>query len=294
MTSTTPTPTTADVPERYRPLVARLDAVRPDCARAVRLAIERDSDRFDLDFLLDFVGRMERKHTAAADRSPVEPEPYTRAHLAGDLRASFRRRYDLLPVLEQYEGGRYAAQVLDIMPRLLARLAEWGYRPGDVRLSTPAPDGHQPPAHYVQATTDLVASAARLAKDVRDYTRAADAHARPLRVTRSVAQFRRARNGAHRLLDGQSYHLPPPPASAWTGDRRSWWVDLDHQDEGERFAIRRGRMLRTRADRASVLGPFGSRQRALDAGRRATATPDDMRVGLFADVPLDQLVTSRQ
>ena len=287
-TAATATGDAPAVPEKYRALVARLDAVRPGCAHTVRLGIDRDGDRYDLAFLQEFVARVERQHTAQADRAPVEPEPYTRAHLAGDLRASFRRSYDLLPVLEQHEGGRYADDVLDLVPRLIARLAAWGYHPGDVRLSTPPVEGEQPPSDYVKAVTNLVASSARLAKDVRDYNRAADAHARPLRVTRSTAQFRDARRGARRLLDGQSYAAPriAPPT---VGDRRSWWAVTQPAEDGQRYRLERGRMLRAYAQADDVLGPFASKRAADQAGRRATATPDDMRIGLFAALPGDQL-----
>jgi hypothetical protein len=285
------------LPERYQPLVRRLDAVRPDMARVVCLAVERDghhsrrsATRNDLSFLQEIVTRHERRSAAPDQRSPIKPQPYTRVHLDGDLRASFKRKgLDLIGALERHESGRYIDQVLDLVPRLLAQLAAWGYHPDDVGLSTPAPDGHQPPAHYVKATTNLISSSARLAKDLRDRERQGDAYARPLRVTRSLAQFREARGGAQRLLDGEPYHLPPPAVSPWVGDRRSWWVDLDGQDDGERFTASRGRMLRTRAEQPSILGPFASKRCALNAGRRATATAADMRVGLFAQLSDDQL-----
>ena len=50
--------------------------------------------------------------------------------------------------------------------------------------------------------------------------RSATRNAKPMRITRSVAQFREARGGARRLLDGETYRRLPPTVSPWTGERR--------------------------------------------------------------------------
>ena len=77
----------ARLPERNRrsrsnqPLVRRLDAVRPDMARVVCLAVERDGQHYDISFLQEIVTRHERRSAAPPQRSPVEPQPYTRVHL---------------------------------------------------------------------------------------------------------------------------------------------------------------------------------------------------------------------
>ena len=132
------------LPERYRALLLRFEAVRPDCARVARLAIargERTGRPYDVAFLATLVKRAERQTPAdPADRRPVEPEPYTEADLRRHVESTFRRSRGLWDALTEAEP-HVVPTVLTLVRQLVGRLAGWGLHGRDVRASTRGPEG---------------------------------------------------------------------------------------------------------------------------------------------------------
>ena len=287
--SPTPDVPIDDLPERYRPLLVRFDAARPDCARVARLAIARDEETgrpYDVEFLAHLVERAERQRPLAPeDRRPVEPEPYTEADLRRHVEGTFRRSAGLWHALIESEPHVVPA-VLDLVARLLGRLASWGLHGRDVRPSTRGPEGEQPPSDVGRAIGKLTTGAARLAKDLADQAAGRDPEATARRLARDLAAFERAKEGAQRLLDGGPLMLPTPPIER-VGDYRSWWAVTGGPGtpRRKRFGIKRGSMPKPFADRDDVLGPFPTKRAAMDSAKRAVATPEDSRIGLFATLP---------
>ena len=275
-----------DLPERYRPLLARFDAVRPDCAHVARLAIargERTGRPYDDAFLAALVERAERQTPAdPADRLPVEPEPYTVADLRRHVEGSFRRSRGLWEALTEAEP-HVVPTALDLVARLVGRLASWGLHGRDVRASTRGPEGEQPPSSYGRAVGQLTTGAARLAKDLADQAAGRDPDGTARRLARDHAAFENAAEGARRLLAGGPLVLPTAPVER-VGDRHSWWAVTGGRGKprAKRFGIKRGSVAKPFADRDDVLGPFATKRAATDAAKRAAATPEDSRIGLFA------------
>ena len=288
--SSTPDVPLADLPERYRPLLTRFDAVRPDCARVARLAIargERVGTPYDLAFLRTLVERAERQTPAdPAQRTPVEPEPYTEADLRRHVEGTFRRSAGLWDALTEAEPHVVPA-VLELVARLVGRLASWGLHGRDVRASTRGPEGEQPPSDYGRAVGGLTTGAARLAKDLADQEAGRDPEGTARRLARDHVAFRRAVEGARRLLAGGPLVLSTAPVER-VGDRHFWWAVTGGpgKPERKRFGIKRGSLPKSFADRDDVLGPFPTERAATDAAKRAVATPEDSRIGLFAATPL--------
>ena len=77
--------------------------------------------------------------------------------------------------------------------------------------------------------------------------------------------------------------LPTSPVER-VGDRLSWWAVAGGPGtpRGKRFGIKRGSLAKPFAERDDVLGPFATQRAATDAAKRAVATPEDSRIGLFA------------
>ena len=278
-----------DIPERYRSLVVRFEAVRPDCARVARLAIargERTGRPYDAAFLATLVERAERQTPAdPADRRPVEPEPYTAADLRRHVEGTFQRSRGLWDALNEAEP-HVVPTVLDLVRQLVGRLAEWGLHGRDVRASTRGPEGEQPPSSHGRAVGQLTTGAARLAKDLADQAAGRDPEGTARRLDRDRVAFGRAVEGAHRLLAGGPLVLPTAPVER-VGDRHSWWAVTDGpgKPKAKRFGIKRGSLAKRYVDRDGVLGPFPTERAATDAAKRAVATPEDSRIGLFADLP---------
>ena len=276
------------VPPHYHALLARLDAVRPDGARVARLGIARDHEAgtpYDLGFLRALVERAERQ----ARTGPVAPEPYTLAHLRDHVEGSFPGTGGLWAALT--DARPYlAADVLDLVGQLTARLASWGLHRRDVRPATPGPGGTDPHDH-VRAVGGLATGAARLAKDLADQAAGRDPVGTARRLARDHAAFESAAEGARRVLAGGPYVLRAAPAPR-VGDHRSWWAVTD-RPAARRFRIERGSLPASVAERPGVLGPFATRRGATDAGKAATATPADHRVGLFADLPVGALFPTK-
>ena len=287
--SSTPDVPLADLPERYRSLLVRFDAVRPDCARVARLAVargERSGKPYDLAFLRTLVERAERQRPLAPeDRRPVEPEPYTKANLRRHVEGTFRRSRGLWSALTEAEP-HVVPTVLDLVAQLVGRLASWGLHGRDVRASTRGPEGEQPPSDYGRAIGGLTTGAARLAKDLADQRAGRDPEGTARRLARDQVAFRRAVEGARRLLAGGPLVLPTPRVEG-VGDRHSWGAVTGGPGtpRGKRFGIKRGSLAESFADRDDVLGPFPTERAATDAAKRAVATPEDSRVGLFAAPP---------
>ena len=279
------------LPERYRPLLLRFEAVRPDCARVARLAIARGEETghpYDAAFLSRLVERAERQTPAdPSRRRPVEPEPYTEADLRRHVEGTFRRSRGLWGALNEAEP-HVVPTVLDLVRQLVGRLAEWGLHGRDVRASTRGPEGEQPPSSYGRAVGQLTTGAARLAKDLADQGAGRDPQGTARRLDRDRAAFERAVEGARRLLAGGPLVLPTAPVER-VGDRHSWWAVAGGPGtpRGKRFGIKRGSLARPYADRDDVLGPFATQRAATDAAKRAVATPEDSRVGLFAPPPAE-------
>ena len=291
MSSTSDVPL-ADLPERYRPLLVRFAAVRPDCARVARLAVargERVGTPYDLAFLRTLVERAERQAPAdPSQRTPVEPEPYTEADLRRHVEGTFRRSAGLWHALTESEP-HVVPTVLDLVAKLVGRLASWGLHGRDVRASTRGPEGEQPPSDYGRAVGKLTTGAARLAKDLADLRAdsRADAGRDPEGTTRRLARdraaFESAVEAARRLLGGGPLVLPTPPPER-VGTYRSWWAVTGGPGapRGKRFGIKHGSVSKRFADRDDVLGPFPTKRAATDAAKRAVSTPEDCRIGLFA------------
>ena len=287
--SSAPDVPAGDLPERYRPLLVRLSAVRPDCARVARLAIargERTGRPYDAAFLASLVERAERQTPAdPANRHPVEPEPYTEADLRRHVEGTFRRSRGLWQALDEAEL-HVVPTVLDLVARLVGRLASWGLHGRDVRATTRGPEGEQPPSSYGRAIGQLTTGAARLAKDLADQRGARDLEGTARRLARDRAAFRCAVEGARRLLAGGPLVLPTAPVER-VGDRHSWWAVTGGKGKpkAKRFGIKRGSLAKPFAERDDVLGPFPTKRAATDAAKRAVATPADSRIGLFAALP---------
>ena len=278
------------LPERYHALLIRFEAVRPDCARVARLAIARGEQTgrpYDLTFLAGLVERAERQTPAdPAARRPVEPEPYTAADLRRHVEGTFRRSRGLWDALTEAEP-RVVPDVLDLVRQLVGRLASWGLHGRDVRATTRGPEGEQPPSDYGRAIGQLTTGAARLAKDLADQAAERDLEGTTRRLARDLAAFESAKEGARRLLSGGPLVLPTAPVER-VGDRHSWWAVTagPGKPRGKRFGIKHGSVSKPFADRGDVLGPFPTKRAATDAAKRAVATPEDSRIGLFA-TPVD-------
>ncbi|OZC01441.1 hypothetical protein [Rubricoccus marinus] len=284
--STTPDVPIDDLPERYRSLLVRFDAVRPDCARVARLAIargERTSQPYDAAFLASLVERAERQTPAdPSQRTPVKPEPYTEADLRRHVEGTFRRPAGLWHALTESEP-HVVPTVLDLVAQLIGRLASWGLHGRDVRASTRGPEGEQPPSDYGRAVGKLTTGAARLAKDLADQKAGRDSDGTARRLARDQAAFESAVQAARRLLRGGPLVLPTAPVER-VGTYRSWWAVTGGPGapRGKRFGIKHGSVSKRFAERDDVLGPFPTKRAATDAAKRAVATPDDCRIGLFA------------
>ena len=275
-----------DIPERYHSLLDRFEAVRPDCARVARLAIARGEETgrpYDADFLASLVERAERQTPAdPADRRPVDPEPYTEADLRRHVDGTFRRSSGLWEALTE-AAPHVVPGVLDLVRQLVGRLASWGLHGRDVRHSTRGPEGEQPPSDYGRAVGQLTTGAARLAKDLADQNAGRDPDGTARRLARDLAAFDGAVEAARRLLAGGPLVLPITPVER-IGNYRSWWAVTGGRGtpRGKRFGIKHGSVSKPFADRDDVLGPFATKRAATDAGKRATSTPEDYRIGLFA------------
>ena len=276
----------ADLPDRYRPLLARFHAVRPDCARVARLAIARDHAAgrpYSLAFLRTLVERAERQTPAdPSQRRPVEPEPYTAAELRRHVESTFPGTSGLWRALHDAEP-HMVSDVLDLVAWLVGRLASWGLHARDVRAGTRGPEGEQPPSSYGRAVGRLTTGAARLAKDLADQAAGRDPDGTARRLARDRAAFGDAVAGARRLLAGGPLVLPTAPVER-TGDRHSWWAVTGGRGmpRGKRYGIKRGSRATSFAERDDVLGPFPTKRAATDAAKRAVATPEDSQIGLFA------------
>ena len=287
--SSTPDVPLADLPERFRPLLTRFDAVRPDCARVARLAVargERVGKPYDLAFLRTLVERAERQTPAdPSRRSPVEPEPYTEADLRRHVEGTFRRSAGLWDALTESEP-HVVPTVLELVAQLVGRLASWGLHCRDVRASTRGPDGEQPPSDYGRAVGRLTTGAARLVKDLADRAAGRDPEGTARRLARDQAAFASAVEAARRLLSGGPLVLPTAPVER-VGDYRSWWAVTGGPGtpRGKRFGIKHGSVSKRFAQRDDVLGPFPTKRAATDAAKRAVATPEDRRIGLFTALP---------
>ena len=274
------------LPERYHALLLRFEAVRPDCARVARLAIARGEQTgrpYDVTFLAGLVERAERQTPAAPSaRRPVDPEPYTAADLRRHVEGTFRRSRGLWDALTEAEP-RVVPDVLDLVLQLVGRLASWGLHGRDVRATTRGPEGEQPPSDYGRAIGQLTTGAARLAKDLADQAAERDLEGTTRRLARDLAAFESAKEGARRLLSGGPLVLPTAPVER-VGDRHSWWAITagPGKPRGTRFGIKRGSVSKPFSDRDDVLGPFPTKRAATDAAKRAVATPEDSRIGLFA------------
>ena len=287
--SSAPDVPTGDLPARYRPLLVRLSVVRPDCARVARLAIargERTGRPYDAAFLATLVERAERQTPAdPADRRPVDPEPYTEADLRRHIEGTFRRSAGLWEAFTE-AAPHVVPDVLDLVRQLIGRLATWGLHGRDVRASTRGPEREQPPSDYGCAIGQLTTGAARLAKDLADQAAGRDPDGTARRLYRDRIAFERAVEAARRLLEGGPLVLPSAPVER-VGDRHSWWAVAGGPGtpRGKRFGIKRGSLAKPFAERADVLGPFPTKRAATDAAKRAVATPEDSRIGLFAARP---------
>lgn len=274
------------VPEVYRPLVARLDAVRPDCARVARLAIARGeatAKPYDVEFLAGMVERMERR--VGRGSGPIEVEPYTAVRLRQLVEGTFPSVSGLWEAMT--DGDPDAVETaLDLVDRLRRRLGTWGLRPEDVAVTTPAPDGERPPHELTQAATYLAASVCRLAKDLADQEAGRYVDDTPRRLARDYAAFERDVEAARRVLDGGPFRLPVPEVET-VGDRTTWWAVVagPGKSKQKRYSVKRGRRARAFAERDGVLGPFRTEGQAEDAAKRVTARPEDSRIGLFSMLP---------
>ena len=288
--STPPDVPVDDLPERYHSLLVRFDAVRSDCARVARLAIargERTDRPYDAAFLATLVERAERQTPVdPANRRPVEPEPYTVADLRRHVEGTFKRSRGLWEALTESEP-HVVPTALDLVGQLLGRLASWGLHGRDVRATTRGPEGEQPPSSYGRAVGQLTTGAARLAKDLADEAAGRDPEGTARRLDRDRAAFASAAEGARRLLVGCPLVLPTASVEH-VGDRHSWWAVTGGRGKpkAKRFGIKRGSRAKPFAERDDVLGPFPTKRAATDAAKRAVATPEDSRIGLFAEMPI--------
>ena len=283
--STVPDVPLDTLPERYRALLLRFDAVRPDCARVARLAIARGEQTgrpYAVTFLAGLVERAERQTPSdPSARRPVDPEPYTAADLRRHVEGTFRRTRGLWDALTNAEP-RVVPDVLDLVHQLVGRLASWGLHGRDVRATTRGPEGEQPPSDYGRAIGGLTTGAARLAKDLADQAAGRDPDGTARRLARDLVAFESAKEGARRLLGGGPLVLPTAPVER-VGNRRTWWAVTagPGKPRGKRFGIKQGSVSKPFAERDDVLGPFPTKRAATDAAKRAVATPGDSRIGLF-------------
>ena len=215
---------------------------------------------------------------------PVEPEPYTEADLRRHVEGTFKRSRGLWEALTESEP-HVVPYVLDLVARLLGRLASWGLHGRDVRATTRGPEGEQPPSSYGRAVGQLTTGAARLAKDLADQVAGRDPDGTARRLDRDRAASASAIESARRLLAGGPLVLPTAPVEH-VGDRHSWWAVTGGRGKpkSKRFGLKRGSRAKPYAERDDVLGPFPTKRAATDAAKRAVATPEDSQIGLFADL----------
>ena len=276
------------VPARYEPLLARLAAVRTDCARVARMSIaegERNGTPYDLDFLKGFVARMERQSAPEpAQRVPVEPRPYTIGDLRRHVEICFKKSKGHWDALVGHDPG-HADEVLSLTRQLIGRLAEWGLHAADVHVSTRGPEGKPDPSDHTRAIGALVSGSARLAKSLADHYAGRYPDRTPKRLERDLANMAESKEGARRLLAGGPFQLPAPQMER-IGRHNTWWALV--RPDGT-FSLKQGSVLATRAAEEGVLGPYATKRLATDAGKRATATAEDSLVGLFAHLDAGSL-----
>ena len=287
------------VPQRFQALLARLEAVRPDCARVATLSIaggEANGAPYDVGFLREFVARMERQSAPEpGGRVPAEPRPYTVVDFRRHVEASFKRSEGHWDVLVDHDP-EHVGEVLALTEQLIGRLASWGLHAGDVLACTKGPEGEPAPHDHTRAIGSLVSGSARLAKTLADFAAGRYRAKTGRRLERDLANMAEVKEGARRVLGGGPFQLPRPQVER-VGSYRTWWALLPAsgsqpavpaqqaepcEEDTRSFRLKQGSLPVTRAAREDVLGPFATKRLAGDAGKRATATAEDSRVGLFA------------